>query len=102
MSCGQAKNTVLIQDPVAPVIFIYRDYEFRGPTLVLTETCSNMVKIGFNDKASSVIVKKGRWTLSQHIENEGLGRQITLGPGCYKSLDTLGNDVLSSVHLDCN
>ena len=94
--------SVSVHEPVAPVAFIYSDYNFQGPTLTLTESCSNMVDIGFNDKASSIIVMKGRWTLSQHIEDEGLGRQITLGPGSYANLDTLGDDVLSSVHLDSN
>ena len=89
---------VPVQDPVAPVAFIYRGYNFQGPTLTLTGSCSNLVNIGFNDKASSIIVKKGRWTLHQHAN--GKGRQITLGPGSYASLDTLRDAVLSSVHLD--
>ena len=91
---------VPVQDPVAPVVFIYRDYNFEGPTLVLTGSCSNFVDIGFNDTASSVIVKKGTWIFCEHVDYKG--KQITLGPGSYKTIDTLGNDVLSSVRLESN
>ena len=98
MSCGQAKNTVPFQDPVAPAIFFYRDKNFQGPTLVLTGSCSNFATKGFNDQASSVIVKKGKWTCFQ--DHCYKGKPLGLGKYGYESLDTLGDDTLSSVRLD--
>lgn len=93
-------STVPVQDPIVPVVFIYEDYSYKGKTLTLTASCSDFVTIGFNDKASSCIVKKGTWSFYEHVNYKG--KKITLEPGCYPNLNTLGNDILSSVQLDSN
>ena len=89
--------SVPIQEPVVPVCFIYQDTNAKGPTLVATGDISNMVQVGFNDKASSIIISKGDWALFEHIDYKG--KKIILGPGTYDNLHTLGNDTLSSIKL---
>ena len=87
--------SIPIQDPVRPVCFIYQDVDMKGPTFVATGSVPDMVKAGFNDKASSIIVSKGQWALYEDINFKG--KNIILGPGTYNNLDTLGNDSLSSI-----
>ena len=86
-----------IENPIVPVCFIYQDVDTKGPTLVATGDIPNMVAIGFNDKASSIIISKGDWALYEHV-NYG-GKKMILGPGTYNNLHTLGNDTLSSIKL---
>lgn len=93
-------STVPVQDLIVPVVFIYEHYNYEGKTLTLTAICPNFVTIGFNDKASSCIVKKGKWSFYEHVDYKG--KKITLEPGSYPNFETLGNDILSSVQLDSN
>ena len=86
-----------INDTVTPVILIYEHCNYKGRTLVLTGNQANFVTIGFNDKASSAIILKGSWQLFEHIDFNG--KALTLHPGQYDNLHTLGNDTLSSVKL---
>ena len=90
--------SIPIEDPVIPVCFIYKDYNTKGKTLVVTKDISDFRAVGFNDKASSCIISKGEWAFYEHINYEG--KKIVLGPGTYTNLYTLGNDTVSSVKLE--
>ena len=90
--------SIPIQDPLVPVCFIYQHVSMKGQTLVATKDIPNLKAVGFNDKASSCIISKGEWAFYEHVNYEG--KKITLGPGNYTNLYTLGNDTLSSVKLE--
>ena len=89
--------SVPIQLPTVPVCFIYQHVDMKGATFVATGDVPNLVKLGFNDKASSIVISKGDWAFYEHVDYKG--KKIVLGPGTYANLHTLGNDTLSSIKL---
>ena len=69
---------------------------FHGRDLAVNGEIDNMTQVGFNDRASSVIVFEHRWEVCEHA-NFG-GRCMILRPGRYPDLGAMGmNDQLSSV-----
>ncbi len=76
-----------------------RSYEhdnFNGRTLSATDTVQNLADTGFNDRASSAVVRGGRWQICSDAYFRG--NCVTLGPGNYTSLREMGmNDRISSV-----
>src|SRR5206468_5752458 len=53
-------------------------------------------RFGFNDRASSVVVDRGRWEVCEDARFEG--RCVVLRPGSYDSLARMGmNNRISSV-----
>ncbi|MDQ2927985.1 MAG: beta/gamma crystallin family protein [Caldimonas sp.] len=79
----------------AQVTFFEHD-GFRGRSFTSDRSVGNFARFGFNDRASSVIVRSGRWEL---CDNAGFGgRCVVLRPGRYGSLSAMGmNDRVSSV-----
>jgi Zn-dependent protease with chaperone function len=75
---------------------LFRDQSFGGPSIDLNRSFRNLNDVGFNDQASSIIVRSGRW---QFCDNADFGgRCIVLGPGRYPDLRTYKlNDKISSV-----
>ncbi len=79
-----------------PDVILY-EHDFKGQTLPLSKATPNFVPLNFNDKASSVEVVSGVWTVYQHVNYEG--RRLTLGVGKYDYefiSKRIGNDVISS------
>ena len=75
-------------------ITLFTDDHFRGPSVTLRDANPDLVRMGFNDRASSVRVRSGTWELCEHA---GFGGQCRiLQPGDYDSLRGF-NDVISSV-----
>lgn len=74
---------------LAQVTF-YEGEGFRGRTFAANRTIDNFSNYGFNDRASSVIVDRGRWEV---CEDAGFnGRCVVLRQGSYDSLRRLGLD----------
>ena len=77
-------------------IVLYEHDNFSGRSVQSTHSVSNLADNGFNDQASSVIVRNGRWQICSDAYFGG--RCETLGPGEYGSLRSMGfNDEVSSV-----
>jgi Beta/Gamma crystallin len=77
-------------------IVLYENDNFDGRSYRATYSVSNLNDGGFNDKASSVTVRGGRWQLCDDAYFRG--SCVTLGPGEYSSLRAMGmNDKVSSV-----
>jgi hypothetical protein len=68
--------------------------DFHGRPVTVAGHVANLSELGFNDRASSMIVRSGRWELCEHV-NFG-GRCVAIGPGEYRNMDHF-NDRLSSV-----
>jgi len=80
----------------AQQITLYEHDNFNGRTLSATDTVQNLADTGFNDRASSAVVRGGRWQLCSDAYFRG--NCVTLGPGNYTSLREMGmNDRVSSV-----
>ncbi len=69
---------------------------FHGHDVGVSGEIHNMNEVGFNDRASSVIVFEGRWEVCEHADFNG--RCMILRPGRYPDLGAMGmNDLISSV-----
>lgn len=77
-------------------IVLYENDNFDGRNYRASYSVSNLNDGGFNDRASSVVVRGGRWQLCADAFFRG--SCVTLGPGEYPSLRAMGlNDKVSSV-----
>lgn len=77
-------------------IVLYEHDAYRGRTFVANQSASNFADVGFNDRASSVIIRSGAWQLCTDAYFRG--RCVTLGRGEYPSLRAMDlNDAVSSV-----
>jgi hypothetical protein len=83
------------QSGASAAIILYEHDNFGGRSYGATGSASNLNESGFNDRASSVIVRSGRWQICENAYFGG--RCETLGPGEYPSLRSMSlNDKVSS------
>lgn len=90
LACGFA----LASSAWAEVTF-YEHENFRGRSFTVADPVENFARHGVNDRASSAVVRRGSYQLCEHAGYQG--RCVTLSPGDYSSLGSLGlNDRVSS------
>ncbi len=82
--------------PSIAEITLYGREGFEGRSFTTQERVGNLERLDFNDRASSAIVRGGRFEI---CEDRGFeGRCMVLRPGEYPSLAAMGiNDAISSV-----
>jgi uncharacterized protein YcfJ len=86
---------VLAAHAAAQITF-YEGEGFHGRAFTTSGTIENFDGTGFNDRASSVVVDRGRWEVCEDAYFQG--RCVVLRPGSYDSLSGLGmNRRISSV-----
>jgi hypothetical protein len=73
---------------------LFSDSDFRGNQVTVRGAAPNLKDIGFNDRASSVVVRSGTWQICEHTDYGGDCAE--LGPGEYRELSRF-NDRISSV-----
>jgi len=77
-------------------VTFYERENFRGQEFTAAGTVENFSRTGFNDRASSVVVERGRWEACEDANFQG--QCIVLRPGRYDSLAGMGmNNRISSV-----
>ena len=77
-------------------ITFYEREAFRGRAFAASGAVENFAHTGFNDRASSVVVDRGRWEVCEHAHFEG--RCVVVRRGSYDSLASMGiNNQISSV-----
>jgi uncharacterized protein YcfJ len=77
-------------------ITFYEGEHFRGRTFATSQQVRNFERVGFNDRASSVVVDRGRWEVCEDARFEG--RCVILRRGSYDSLRSMGlGNQISSV-----
>jgi uncharacterized protein YcfJ len=77
-------------------VTFYEDSDFRGRSITANGPMYNFDRAGFNDRASSAIVRGGEWQVCEDARFEG--RCVTLRPGNYRNFANMGiNDQISSV-----
>jgi hypothetical protein len=80
----------------AQEIVLFQGQNFSGPQFAANESVADLNRIGFNDRASSVRVRRGAWQLCS--ESYYRGSCVTLQPGDYPSLGAMGlNNAVSSL-----
>lgn len=77
-------------------VTLYQHEGFQGPAYTTRTSIANFARLGFNDRASSIIVTSDRWEV---CDDAGYaGRCVVLRQGQYPSLAAMGlNDRVSSV-----
>jgi uncharacterized protein YcfJ len=86
---------VFATQAAAQVTFYSRD-DFRGQSFTTDRDIRNMERQGFNDRASSAVVRGGSWEVCEDSQFEG--RCAVLQPGDYPSLANMGlSNEISSV-----
>lgn len=79
----------------AAELTLFENDNFNGQRVVANDSIQNLGNSGFNDKASSVVIRDGTWQLCDDAYFRG--RCVTLNPGRYPSLGAMGlNDRVSS------
>ncbi|MEP6656527.1 MAG: beta/gamma crystallin-related protein [Betaproteobacteria bacterium] len=86
---------ILVAGQAAAQVTFYQGEGFRGPTFTADRDVWNFDRYGFNDRASSVSVRGGRWEVCTDARFNG--NCVVLRPGDYPSLAAMGlNDQISS------
>jgi uncharacterized protein YcfJ len=89
-----ATALVLATHSAAQITF-YQGEGFRGRAFSASRPVENFERYGFNDRASSVVVDRGRWEVCTDARFEG--RCVVLRRGSYESLAGMAmNDRISS------
>jgi uncharacterized protein YcfJ len=87
-----------IATQAAAQVTFYEGQGFQGRSFTTTKQVGNFQRFGFNDRASSVVVRSDRWEVCENAQFKG--RCVVLRPGQYPSLAALGlNDRVSSVRI---
>jgi len=77
-------------------ITLYQREGYGGRRFTATQSVSDLANVGFNDRASSVVIHGGSWQLCSDAYFRG--RCVTLSSGDYPSLSSMGlNDTVSSI-----
>ena len=80
----------------AAQVTFYEHEGFEGRSFSVAGEVRNLERTGFNDRASAVVVQRGRWEVCE--DRRFAGRCVVLRRGEYPSLAAMGlNDGVSSV-----
>jgi hypothetical protein len=72
---------------------LFSDGDFRGNQITLRGDAPNLRDIGFNDRASSMVIRSGTWQICEHKDFGGYCAEV--GPGEYREMSRF-NDRISS------
>ena len=95
-----AAGTIIVASLLAPVAFageatLFANRDFQGPAMTVRGPSPNLERIGFNDTASSLVVRAGVWEVCSKVYFEGYCAQLQ--PGEYSSFGTSVNDRIASL-----
>lgn len=81
---------LLVATTAAAQVTLYSRDDFHGQQFTTDRVVRNMDWAGFNDRASSVVVRDGNWQVCEDADFSG--RCAVLRPGEYRSLAQMGLD----------
>ena len=91
-------SALAISTQAAAQITFYEREGFDGRAFTTENQIGNLAQSGFNDRASSVVVLRGRWEICEDARFSG--RCVVLRPGRYPSLGAMNmNNSVSSVRM---
>jgi uncharacterized protein YcfJ len=94
--CALALAAVAMTSHAAAQITFYQDDGYSGRSFTTRQQISDFNSVGFNDRASSVVVLGNPWEVCEDARFSG--RCVVLRQGQYPSLSAMGlNDRVSSV-----
>lgn len=77
---------------------LFADSNFRGNRVTIDREAPNLSDFGFNDRASSIVIRSGTWVLCEHA-NFG-GRCAEFGPGEYREVPGFNDAISSARQID--
>ena len=80
-------------DRGGPDVQMFAGPRFEGQPVELSQDMRSLSDVGFNDRATSIIIREGRWEFCEHADFRG--ECIVLGPGRYEMLDRMNNRISS-------
>lgn len=96
LKAAVAAAAVVVAGHAAAQITLYEHEGFRGRAITTNDRLWNLARNDFNDRASSIVVDRGRWEVCEEARFEG--RCVILRRGSYPSLREMGlNNTISSV-----
>jgi uncharacterized protein YcfJ len=96
LQAALALSGLVLAGHAAAQITFYEGEGYRGRAFTTDQRVGNMERSGFNDRASSIVVDRGRWEVCEHARFEG--RCMVLRRGSYPSLREMGmHNAISSV-----
>ena len=90
---------VAVATQAAAEVTFYEQEGFQGRSFTATQRVGNLERYGFNDRASSAVVRGNRWERWEVCEDARFsGQCVILRPGNYANLAAMGlNNQVSSV-----
>ncbi len=79
-----AASALVISSHAYSQVTFYGREGFEGRTFTTENQVANLEQFGFNDRASSAVVVRGRWEVCEHADFGG--RCVVLRPGQYPTL----------------
>ncbi len=77
-------------------IVLFENDNFNGRNFRANNSVANLAEQGYNDRASSIVIDRGRWQICSDAFFRG--SCVTLGAGRYNTLRVMGlNDKVSSI-----
>lgn len=91
-----AACTLLLGSQAMAQIVLYEGEGYRGRSVVIDKDMRNLDRRGLGDKASSIVVERGRWEVC--VQPRFQGRCAVLRPGNYPNLRGTGlEEKISSI-----
>jgi hypothetical protein len=91
-----AATGLVLATQAAAQVTLFSDQGFHGQRMTVDRPMRDLDRTDFNDRASSAVVDHGRWQVCEDAHFQG--RCVTLRPGEYPSLGSMGmNDRISSI-----
>ncbi len=87
-------TTILSHAAFAGELTVFERHGMRGNQITLRQDAANFTDFGFNDRASSVVVRSGAWELCEH-KNFG-GHCAIYQRGEYPDLEQFNNNISSA------
>src|SRR5205085_956471 len=83
-----AAGALIAATHAAAQVTFYEGETFHGRAFTTSKEVRDFARVGFNDRASSVVVSSGRWEVCEDARYSG--RCVLLRPGNYDSLRAMG------------
>jgi hypothetical protein len=80
-------------DRGGPDVVMFAGPRFEGQQVELSQDVRALNDVGFNDRATSLVIREGRWEFCEHADFRG--ECVVLGPGRYDVLDRMNNRISS-------
>ena len=98
LRCALAASALAFAAQATAQVTFYEREGFEGRSFNTDKQVADFAQFGFNDRASSVVVFRGRWEVCADARFSG--RCVVLRPGRYPSLAAMSlNDSVSSVRM---